>query len=78
VELLLQELRQAEGSHELFESVLARIEKMRTADLHALANAYSGSEGSYRKKADAIRAIREKRGEDGSLERQLKSVHGIF
>ena len=55
VQSILQELRQAEGSHELFESLFTRIEKMRTADLYALANAYSGGEERYRKKADALK-----------------------
>jgi hypothetical protein len=78
VQSLLQELRDAEGSHDLFESLFANIEKMRTADLYALAKEYTGVDGSYRKKADALKAIREKRAADASVERQLRGVPGIF
>ena len=78
VQRWLQDLRQSESSPALFESLLPKIEKMRNADLFALATAYSGIEGGYRKKGDAIKAIREKRAADASVQRQLKGVSGIF
>jgi hypothetical protein len=78
VERRLQELRESEHSKELFERVVGTLEAMRLAELSALANAYGGVEQRYRRKADAIKAIRDKRGGDTSARRQLKGISGIF
>jgi hypothetical protein len=78
IETWLEDLRGAENSQELFEPLIAKIKKMRNPELFALANAYCGIEGNFKKKTEAIEAIREKRGADGSARRQLKGITGIF
>src|SRR5262249_51266132 len=54
IETWLSELRESENSPELFEPLFTKIKKMRNPELFALANAYCGVEGSYKKKTDAI------------------------
>lgn len=78
VQRWLEDLRQAENSPDRFELLMPKIEKMRNTDLFALANAYCGIQGNYRRKADAIKAIRETRTSDASARRQLKGISGIF
>src|SRR5215813_8434533 len=77
IQSLLQEMRQAENSQE-FEALVKKSEKLNKSDLDALANAYSGVEEKYRKKVDAIKAIREKRAADVSSRKERISVDGIF
>jgi hypothetical protein len=78
VEAWLQELHQSENSQELFEPLISKIKKMKSRELYTLANSYCGSDVKFKKKADALEAIREKRGADSSVQRQLKGVSGIF
>jgi len=78
IETWLEELRQSENSKELFEPLISRIKKMPNRELFALANAYCGIDAKFKKKADAVEAIREKSVADGSVQRQLKGISGIF
>src|SRR5262252_4910723 len=74
IETWLEELRHSEKSKELFEPVMSRIKKMPNRELFALANAYCGIDGKFKKKADAVEAIREKSVADGSVQRQMKGI----
>lgn len=74
----VEKLRSADEDDESFGSVLKSVSKLRAPELYAVAQSYLSTNNSFKRKADAVEALRESRNQSNTIIRRIGTIGEIF